>query len=285
MSLWLEPAVFPVVLDSCVLYPYTLRDLLLEAANFHLYRVHWSAKILEDTLKHLVADRWITQEHAHRLRSRMEAAFPEAMVDPPAHLAQDVDCHGDDRHVVAAALAAKAEVVVTFNTRHFPGEALAPLTIEAITPDQFLNNLLDLHPQVLGACLQTVASRQREPSRRNMDFVLESLKSPGGKLCASYSEIFGWSPQFPRQLGHEFRTATAEARAALYYKIPGAACARQLYPLVFHQAHEPVPTRAHWTPQHPGRTAPLQGPGGVSQEGTKSAEAGNTGKPLAALLW
>ena len=47
MSLWLEPAVFPVVLDRCVLYPYTLRDLLLEAANFHLYRVHWSAKVLE----------------------------------------------------------------------------------------------------------------------------------------------------------------------------------------------------------------------------------------------
>ena len=56
-------------------------------------------------------------------------------------------------------------------------------------------------------------------------------------------------------------------------------------PLVFRQAHEPVPNRVHWTPQHPGRTSPLQGPGGVSQEGTKSAEAGNTGKPLAALLW
>ena len=197
MSLWLEPAVFPVVLDSCVLYPYTLRDLLLEAANFHLYRVHWSAKILEDTLKHLVADRRITQDHARCLRSRMEAAFPEAMVDPPAHLAQDVDCHGDDRHVVAAALAAKAEVVVTFNTRHFPGEALAPLAMEAITPDQFLNNLLDLHPQVLGACLQTVASRQREPSRKNMDFVLESLNRQAENFVRRVQRSLAGAPRFP----------------------------------------------------------------------------------------
>ena len=32
MSPWLEPAAFPVLLDSCVLYPYELRDLLLEVA-------------------------------------------------------------------------------------------------------------------------------------------------------------------------------------------------------------------------------------------------------------
>ena len=129
--------------------------------------MHWSAKILEGTLCHLVADRRITQDHAHGLRSCMDAAFPEAMMHPPAHfLAQDVDCHGDDCHVVAAALATKGEVIVTLNTRHFPNKALAPLAIEAITPDQFLNNLLDLQP---------IASRQREPSHRSMDFVLESL--------------------------------------------------------------------------------------------------------------
>ncbi len=175
MSLWLEPAVFPVILDSCVLYPYTLRDLLLEAANAHLYRVHWSARILEDALRHIVADQRISQDAAHRLRSCMEDAFPEATVDPPAYLAQDVACHGDDRHVVAAALAARAEVIVTLNTRHFPNQALAPLTIKAITPDQFLGNLWGLQPQVLCACLQTIASRQRKPSHRSMDFVLESL--------------------------------------------------------------------------------------------------------------
>ena len=28
----------------------------------------------------------------------------------------------------------------------------------------------------------------------------------------SCSEVFGWSPPFPRQLGHEFRAAAVEAR-------------------------------------------------------------------------
>ena len=175
MSLWLEPAVFPVVLDSCVLYPYILRSLLLEAAHRHLYRVHWSAKILEDTLRNLLSKKIITQDRADELRLRMEAIFPEAMVDPPAQLTQEMACHEGDRHVVAAALAATAEIIVTLNTRHFPVPALAPLAIEAITPDQFLINLWDLQPQVLIDCLMNVASRQREPSDRTMDFVLENL--------------------------------------------------------------------------------------------------------------
>ena len=57
MSLWLEPVVFPVLLDSCVLYPYELRDLLLEIAHEHLYRVHWSPQILDDTTRNLLSGR------------------------------------------------------------------------------------------------------------------------------------------------------------------------------------------------------------------------------------
>jgi hypothetical protein len=96
VSLWLEPPVFPVLLDSCVLYPYELRDLLLEAAHEQLYRVHWSPQILEDTVRNLLADARTT--------------FPEALVEPPSGLADQLGCDSGDRHVLAAAIAAKAEV-------------------------------------------------------------------------------------------------------------------------------------------------------------------------------
>lgn len=49
--------------------------------------------------------------------------------------------------------------------RHFPAGVLAPLGIEAVTPDQFLCNLLDLDPTAIHGCLQTIASRQRNPAR------------------------------------------------------------------------------------------------------------------------
>lgn len=165
MSLWLEPAVFPVLLDSCVLYPYELRDLLLEIAHEQLYRVHWSAQILEDTVRNLVADARSTPEKASRFCAAMERAFPEALVEPPPGLADQLGCDPGDRHVLAAAIAAKAEVIVTLNVRHFPTEVLEPLGIEAVTPDQFLCNLLDLDPGAMHGCLETIAARQRNPAR------------------------------------------------------------------------------------------------------------------------
>jgi predicted nucleic acid-binding protein len=165
VSLWLEPAVFPVLLDSCVLYPYELRDLLLEIAHEHLYRVHWSPQILEDTVRNLLADARSTQEKASRFCAAMERAFPEALVEPPPGLADQLGCDPGDRHVLAAAIAAKAEVIVTLNVRHFPTEVLEPLGIEAVTPDQFLCNLLDLDPGAMHGCLETIAARQRNPAR------------------------------------------------------------------------------------------------------------------------
>jgi hypothetical protein len=67
--------------------------------------------------------------------------------------------------VLAAAIAAKAEVIVTLNVRHFPSEVLAPLGIEAVTPDHFLCNLLDLDPITIHGCLRAMAARQRNPAR------------------------------------------------------------------------------------------------------------------------
>ena len=76
MSLWRDPAVFPVLLDSCVLYPYELRDLLLELAHEHLYRVHWSPQILDDTVRNLLADARSTPEKASRLNERSTTVDP-----------------------------------------------------------------------------------------------------------------------------------------------------------------------------------------------------------------
>lgn len=76
---------------------------------------------------------------------------------------------------MAAAIVARAELIVTDNIRHFPAQALNPLGIEAVTSDKFLFDLWDLQPQVLSQCLQIVVSRQRDPSRRTMNFVLDSL--------------------------------------------------------------------------------------------------------------
>jgi hypothetical protein len=133
--------------------------------NLPSSRVHWSPRILDDTTRNLVADGRTTTEKARRFCEAMERAFPEALVEPPPGLADQLGCDPGDRHVLAAAIAAKAELIVTLNVRHFPAEVLQPLGIEAVTPDQFLCNLLDLAPSAIQGCLETIAERQRNPAR------------------------------------------------------------------------------------------------------------------------
>lgn len=116
-------------------------------------------------MRNLLADGRTNQEQAKRFCAAMDRAFPEALVEPPAGLADQLGCDPGDRHVLAAAIAAKAEVIVTLNGKHFPGSVLVPLGIEAVTPDQFLGNLLDLDPTTIHGCLQNMAARQRNPAR------------------------------------------------------------------------------------------------------------------------
>lgn len=193
MSLWLEPAVFPVVLDSCVLYPRELRDVLLEAANHGLYRVHWSPKILDDALGHLLQDQRITEDCARGLRAAMQDVFPGAVVDPPADLAKGVCCDPSDRHVVAAAMAAKAELIVTRNTRHFPAEALLSLGIKAVKPDQFLCNLLDLSELAIYDSLRNIVRRRVKHTNSSpvviINTLLESLRRDAKDFTSRISEF------------------------------------------------------------------------------------------------
>jgi len=63
----------------------------------------------------------------------------------------------NDRHVLAAAVRGGADVIVTFNLRHFPKRVLGPLGIEARHPDVFVSNLLDLDS--VSVC--SAARRQR----------------------------------------------------------------------------------------------------------------------------
>ncbi|MFQ4146321.1 PIN domain-containing protein [Chlorogloeopsis sp. ULAP02] len=111
------------MLDSCVLFPMPLCDTLLRAAEAGLYQVHFSQEILDGATRNLI--------NKGRMTDAKATHFPEAMVEVSDRLIAAMINHPSDHHVVAAAVVAQAEVIVTFNFRHFPAEALAPWGIEA----------------------------------------------------------------------------------------------------------------------------------------------------------
>lgn len=130
-----------MLLDANVIYSIRLCDLLLRIADAGLYQPRWSDVILDEAMRNLLAR--VPVERHERIRRRFAAmaeAFSDASVGrfnrylPVVPGAIDAG----DRHVVAAALAGRANVIVTSNVRHFPEEALIHLDLAVRTPDAFL---------------------------------------------------------------------------------------------------------------------------------------------------
>jgi predicted nucleic acid-binding protein len=117
--------------DANVLYSRVLRDYLLYCMRARLVSVAWSQSILDEMTEHLMLNRpGFTSESADRLARAMTVAFPYAQHDPGDAQLRTVARldlpDPDDRHVVAAALAADASFICTHNTKDFPPDLRLP---------------------------------------------------------------------------------------------------------------------------------------------------------------
>jgi len=155
------PAPFIVVLDANVLFPFTLRDTLLRAAAAGFYQLRWSSQILDEMTRNLVSTGTMPEERVKRLRAIMEREFPEAEVTGYEHLVDAMQNDPKDRHVVAAAVKAGAQVIATANLKDF--RAL-PDGVEAQSPDEFLCNLFDLDPDGVEELLRNQAADLVKPT-------------------------------------------------------------------------------------------------------------------------
>ena len=151
---------FTVVLDTCALYPAHLRDTLLRLAERGLYRAIWSADIVEELRKNLIESD-ISPSAVDHLTTEMRAAFPDAEVAGYQHLIDSMTCDQKDRHVLALAVRANADAIVTFNESDFPHTSVAEYGTEVLHPSILLLDLLDLEPESVIVELERQAAANR----------------------------------------------------------------------------------------------------------------------------
>lgn len=171
---------FIVIYDANVLYPNSLRDLLIRVAQASLVQAKWTDQILDETFRHLKENRPdLDPAKLDRTRILMNSAIRDVLVTGYEPLIEVLDLPDlDDRHVLAAAIKANAQVIVTENTKDFPAEKLASWNIEARNADDFVLDLIDLNQQAVYAQIQRMADAWRNPPGTVED-VLISLEHIG----------------------------------------------------------------------------------------------------------
>jgi len=152
-----------------------LCDTVLRLAAAELFEPYWSETILEEVCRNLVNNGRSSTLKATARIAMMRVHFPEAIVYGHESLIPAMTNHPKDRHVLAAAVKAGTDQLVTENLRDFGPDSTEPFGIEVRSPDEFLLNVIDLFPGETLAALRTQAAALTRPPLAVAD-VLRALR-------------------------------------------------------------------------------------------------------------
>jgi predicted nucleic acid-binding protein len=156
---------FTAIIDASALYSMTITDLVIELARIGVFRACWSNDIHDEWIRNLKANRPDLDPLKIMARRRaMDAALPDCLIENYRYLIPALTLPDpDDRHVLAAAIAGHASVIVTYNLKDFPASALDTYGIEAQHPDTFLTHQRGLDEQAFLECARRCRRRLKNP--------------------------------------------------------------------------------------------------------------------------
>jgi predicted nucleic acid-binding protein len=176
---------FVVLLDANVLYPAWLRDALLRMVETKVFQVRCSARILDEAQRNIKTNRpdidpAIIDRTFHDMREFFEKEG--ALVTGYEPLEPAMTNHQKDRHVLAAAIVGRADVIVTENLADFPKASRDPYGIDAQHPDEFLCNQWELDEEAMtDAIAQWIVDLVNPPL--TLDQLLQKLERHTPQFC------------------------------------------------------------------------------------------------------
>jgi len=113
---------FTVIYDACVLYPNYLRDILIQLAITDLFRAKWTNLIHEEWIRNLIDNRPdLPREKLNQVKDLMNSQVRDSLITDFEQLIPSLTLPDpNDRHILAAAIVAEVDVIVTFNLKDFP---------------------------------------------------------------------------------------------------------------------------------------------------------------------
>lgn len=176
---------FTAVLDTNVVFPIEIRDLLFWFAFHELFTPKWSKHIF-DEWDDVMERKGVSEEEWMKRITKANLAFPDAMVNNYESLIDSLKLpDAKDRHVLAAAIKTNANVIVTNNLKDFPEEYLASFGLCAKGADDFLTDTIDLNPETAVKAFREMVLHRRNPDMDEYE-VLDALRRNGLKDTADY---------------------------------------------------------------------------------------------------
>ena len=180
------------LLDANVLYSSFVRDILTELSDTGVFHGKWTDEIHREWMQALLKNNpRMTPEKLERIRDKINRSSRDCLITGYERLVPDLNLPDPgDRHVLAAAIVGRCDIIVTKNLRDFPDEALARYQIEAQRPDTFLMNRLEQNDQNIGILCEVVReirNRLRNPPY-SVERYLSDLRREGFAGTASALE-------------------------------------------------------------------------------------------------
>jgi predicted nucleic acid-binding protein len=176
---------FTAVLDTNVIYPVIIRDLLFWFAHYELYTPKWSKHIFAEWQSVMVRKGVALAEATKRVNVA-NLAFPDALVHNYEGLLGSLELPDpDDCHVLAAAIKVNANIIVTNNLRDFPEDYLETFGLKAKSADDFLTDIIDLNPEEALKAFKEMVLHKKNPELNDYE-VLDLIRKSGLKDTANY---------------------------------------------------------------------------------------------------
>ena len=156
-----------VFVDTNVLFPFSVMDVMLALTEDGVHEVLWSQALLAEWERVIVREQRRSAAAAAAITAAIRECFAEGEVPESAYahlVAQMPGGDPDDRIHMAAAIAGGAEAIITWNQADFPAGPLADHGVRVCRPDEYLCGLLESWPGGVVATVVRLASEKRRPS-------------------------------------------------------------------------------------------------------------------------
>jgi predicted nucleic acid-binding protein len=155
-----------VFIDTNVLFPFSVMDLMLALTEDGIHDVMWSDDLLDEWERVIVRERRRSPDAAAAIAATIRQFFADTRIPVESYRGLIAEVDGpdpDDNAHMAAAVAGQAGSLVTWNARDFDCGFIRKHAIKVMDPDEYLCALYDEFPGEVVATIAKLAASKRRP--------------------------------------------------------------------------------------------------------------------------